>query len=482
MVIQPTLNPDLDIPVYRQLYEHLRGCIMHGDYARGQRLPATRDMANDLTLNRTTVITAYSLLEEDGLIVTHVGRGSFVSRDAVWEVPPPRPAPDGSSPMVSFATSRPSERLFPLPDFQETCREVTADAAILSVLQLGAPVGYGPLRQHLRKECQERQEWRDDDDVLIVNGAQQALDLMQRVLAPAGETVLVEEPVYPGLKSVFERAGARLLGVPLGTDGVRLDALKVMLAREKPRLLVVTPNFHNPTGATMPLAARRALLELATAANVTVVENDLYGALRYEGADLPTIKHFDGNGRVLLVRSFSKVAFPGLRVGWVVGPRPLIARLTEVKQTCDLHTDQLAQALLLRFAESGRLARHVERMRAAGRERLRTVLAACEKHLPAGTTFTRPEGGMNLWVRLPEPLDSVALLAAAQQAGVTYLPGRNFALSGAEQAERPGALRLSFAGLEPEAIRRGVALLGGVAAREWGRQMAGQVEPASAVV
>jgi 2-aminoadipate transaminase len=241
----------------------------------------------------------------------------------------------------------------------------------------------------------------------------------------------------------------------------------------------VTPNFQNPTGATLPGPARKAVLRAAREARVVVVENDIYGELRYEGEPVPTLKRLDDSGDVVLLRSFSKIAFPGLRVGWVTGPRVLLARLEEAKQWTDLHTDQLSQAVLLRFAESGRLAAHRVRMIAAGGERLAAVLAGCERWLPEGARFTRPQGGMNLWVRLPEPLDAAELLPRAQRENVTYLPGRYFEVS----RHDPGALRLSFAGLAPDKIRAGLAVLGEIFSKELDRARAARhSQPAPAMV
>jgi len=240
---------------------------------------------------------------------------------------------------------------------------------------------------------------------------------------------------------------------------------------------VVTSDFQNPTGATLPIEARTGILRLARENSLAVVENDLYGDLRYLGDPLPSLKQLDQTGHTILLRSFSKIAFPGLRVGWVAGPRAVVARLGQSKQLCDLHTDQFSQALLLRFAESGRLAGHRARTLISGGERLRAVLAGCERHLPHGSRFTRPQGGMNLWVRLPEPLDSGELLSGAQRQGVAYVPGRYFAVTRHE----PGALRLSFAGLTPAEIHKGIAILGDIFSRELER--GAQVgEPAQAMV
>jgi DNA-binding transcriptional MocR family regulator len=204
---------------------------------------------------------------------------------------------------------------------------------------------------------------------------------------------------------------------------------------------------------------------MAQRAGVIIVENDIYGPLCYEGDPIAPIKHLDDSGHTVLLRSFSKLAFPGLRVGWIIAPRALMEKLTEAKQLSDLHTDQLSQAVLLRFAESERLENHRKLMLTAGRERLRAALGACEKYLPDGASFTRPRGGMNLWVRLPQRLDASELLPRAEREGVTYIPGRFFAVSRVE----PFALRLSFAGLAPDRIKSGITTLGRIFQEELDR-------------
>jgi DNA-binding transcriptional MocR family regulator len=318
---------------------------------------------------------------------------------------------------------------------------------------------------------------RPGDDLLITNGCQQALDLIGRVLLRPGDTVAVEDPVYTGLKNLLTGMGAQLVGIPMGADGMDTAHLERVLERERPRFLVVTSNFQNPTGATLSLASRRALLDAARIAKVPVVENDAYGELRYQGEPLPAVKQLDEQGSTVLLRSFSKVSFPGLRVGWVVGPKPLLDRLRQAKESADLHTDQLSQAVLLEFAQSGRLEAHRARMLQTGAERLAATLDSCRRYLPAGTRWTQPQGGMNLWVRLPEPLDAGELLPRAQKEGVAYLPGRYFAVSRLDA----GALRLSFAGLKPEQIREGLAVLGRIVTEELAR-VSQNVEPSSALV
>jgi len=452
----------------------------------GDRLPPTRDLAGQLGLNRTTVSAAWALLESEGLIRGHVGRGSFVTGGAraeglAWSalLPEQEPRAAVAPARISFAASRPSELLFPTEAFRDSCEEVIHSDEARVILQLGSPAGYKPLRDFLLERGREEGIVGDSDDVLVTSGIQQAFDLLQRVLVANGETVLTEDPVYTGLTGVLRRAGANLLGVPAGDEGIDLQALERMASREKPRLIVITSNFQNPTGATLSLEARERVLAIVRACGAVLVENDSYGDLVYEGAKLPTIRQLDDRGDTVLLRSFSKLAFPGLRTGWVIGPRPLIARLTEAKHVSDLHTDQLSQAVLLRFAASGRLAEHREHVLEECGRRLRAAIAACEEFLPRGCSFTRPRGGMNLWIRLPQPLDAGELLARAEREGVNYVPGRVFAVS----RSHAGALRLSFAQLAPEEIRAGIEILGRIFAAELERvRRIELLEPAQALV
>jgi DNA-binding transcriptional MocR family regulator len=486
----PTIQVDSreETAIYRQVYEQIKRGIQAGELSRGEKLPPTRELAGLLGLNRTTIAAAYELLESEGLIRGHVGRGSFVEGPAA-SASTSKPGPDrldwealipaeessvvaasrAGGARISFASSRPSEMLFPLDEFRATCREVIDSSEAAQILQLGPAAGYGPLRRYLLTEARKRGTAGPGDDILITSGCQQAFDLIQRVLASHGETVLLEDPVYPGLRNVFLRGGARVLGVPVGEHGIDVDTLARMMETERPRLIILTPNFQNPTGTTMPEASRLAVLRMARRAGVVVVENDLYGDLRYHGAEIPALKFLDTSGDAILLSSFSKVAFPGLRVGWAIGPRPFIARLTEAKELSDLHSDQLSQAVLLRFAVSGRLAAHREKMLFSGAERLQACSDACSAKLPAGSRFTRPEGGMNVWVKLPEPLDAAEMAARAEREGVSFLPGRHFAVS----KPHTHALRLSFVGLEPEQIRAGLAVLGGIFRSELNRAYKG---------
>jgi DNA-binding transcriptional MocR family regulator len=473
------LDLNSDTPIYRQIADSFVSLIEKGLIDTGERLPATRELAGQLKLNRATVSAAYAVLEESGLIQGHVGRGSFVARRISQSAKDTSSARPSREVTVNFASSRPAAAAFPLTQFRRLSKAVIDSPETAEILQLGSPHGYGPLRRYLLHKEQAEGIARPEDDLMVTNGCQQALDLLARTTTVNGGTVLCEDPVYHGLLRVFSRAGAHIIPAPVGPAGLDLDAVEEVLTRQKPRLLVVTPSFQNPTGATIPLDARKRLVELAQKSGVILVENDIYSELRYLGDELPTLKQLDDSGKTVLLRSYSKVAFPGLRVGWVTAPREIIARLTEEKQISDLHSDQLAQAIFLRFAESGELAEHVKRTREAGRERLEAAFRACEACLPEGATYTRPEGGMCLWIELPAPLTAEAILRQARTEGVDFLPGSNFSLSSAHSR----SLRISFGGLSPREITRGIQILGGIASAELAtNRNTMYFEPAAALV
>ncbi len=486
MEFRPNLDPSSHVPLYRQLGLYLRQLMETGELHRGDRLPPTRELAVKLGLNRTTVSAAYDVLESEGLIKGEVGRGSYVSatprgraETLNWSRALTASVSTGAGTpaagVINFSSSRPSEKLFPVEEFRESCREVLESKNLRTLMQLGSPGGYEPLRRYLLDRAIGSGIARESDDILITNGCQQALDLLGRALVRAGDKVAVEEPVYPGLKNLFLEAGAELIGVATDSDSVDLNSLQRALDAG-PKVLVVTPSFQNPTGTTIPAADRAEICRLSRTAGVPLIEIDIYSELAYSAGNRPPrLKELDPN--VILLGSFSKVAFPGVRVGWIIAPRPAIARATELKQLADLHTDHLSQAFLLRFAESGRLARHQGVVIAAAKEKLRALEQSCRRFLTS-CTYRVPGGGMNMWIQLPGHLDAVALRGLAQQAGIDYLPGRYFSVS----RSLDSGLRLSFAGLEPNEIRKGIEILGGLIQNAVKARDGRDLQPALALV
>jgi 2-aminoadipate transaminase len=485
------LQPESHVPLYIQLRDQIRALVHGGDLRQGDRIPPSRELATQLGVHRTTVANAYAELESEGLISGHVGRGTYISGEGApkritpavhpmgvdghlrWESlfaddrgeellsRMTRAVPRGS---ISFVMARPATEFFPVEELRN-CTNAVWKREGPEILQFGPSDGYpalkGALVQLLRSEGYEVGE----ENLLITGGCQQAFDLLCKAFVRPGETVLIENPTYPGALAIFSGGRARILGVPVKTEsgpgmtpGVDVSAIEAILMQNRVKMIVLTPDFHNPTGATLPVAERRRLLEIAARFQVPIVEDHIYARLRARGGQVPSLKQLDSSNVVIQVDSFSKIAFPGMRVGWMVAPSNVVDRLRRVKQATDLHTGQLSQAILAEYMRRGKLNRHLERTRKAYSGRLAALEQALTRHMPSGTKWTRPEGGMCVWLELPPGFDSNELLIHARERGVEFSPGRYFYL----QNPQPNALRLGFAGVNEREIARGIAILSDV--------------------
>jgi 2-aminoadipate transaminase len=495
------LQPESHIPLYVQLRDQLRALVHSGELRSGDRIPASRELAVQLGVHRTTVANAYAELESEGLIQGHVGRGTFICGVPVKQfTPAPRTNGNGNGGMrweslfaderggeglsrlmpqvpadaIAFVNARPSEEFFPVEDFRRCCNSVLRNEG-RRVLQLGSTDGYEPLKRVLIGMLLEEGLTVSPEQLLITDGCQQGLDLLCKAFLRPGDSVVIENPAYPGAIAIFAGAHVRALGATVQTDsrrgpvGVDVDALESVLMQNRVKFILVTPDFHNPTGTTLPVAERRKLLEVAARYHVPIVEDAIYSRLRLRGNAVPSLKSLDRSGGVIQIDSFSKIAFPGLRVGWCIGPERAIERLRLVKQSTDLHTDQLAQATLAEFVRRGYLARHLAKMKKVYRSRLEVLEEALRKDMPDETTWTRPEGGMTIWVTLPPGFDAGELLIHIRERGIWFVPGRYFFVQNPE----PNTLRLGFAGLDETQIARGVQKLGELLAIEFRKRERG---------
>lgn len=483
------LQPESHIPLYIQLRDQLRSLVHAGDLRPGDRIPASRELAQMLGVHRTTVANAYAELESEGLIQGHVGRGTFIqgNGNGLKITPPPPPSLHGHDGLrwellfaderseeiltrltanapedaLDFVMARPDPRFFPVEELQ-TCAHTALRRDGQDILNLGASDGFPALKEGLLELLRQDGIPAKDETLLITDGCQQALDLIAKAFVRAGDTVILENPTYPGASAVFNGVRARCLGVPVRTHaepgsalGIDLEALEATLAANRVKLLVLTPDFHNPTGMSMPLASRRRVLELAARYQVPIVEDHIYARLHARDERVPSLKQLDRSNLVIHIDSFAKVAFPGLRVGWIVAAPAAIERLRLVKQMTDLHTDQLAQATLAEFLKRGLFQKHLTRMRKIYAQRLLALDEALRKNMPEGTRWTRPEGGMCLWLELPPGFDASELMIHARERGVLFAPGRYFYV----QSPLPNTLRLGFASLDEKQIARGIATL-----------------------
>lgn len=492
------LQPESHIPLYMQLRDQLRGLVHSGELQTGDRIPASRELAVQLGVHRTTVANAYAELESEGLIQGHVGRGTFICSLPLKQFSPaPRsngnggPArwealfadergdeglsrlmPEVPSGAIAFTSARPTEESFPLEEFRR-CTNAVLRREGRRILQFGATDGYEPLRRALIEWFRSEGLNVKDEQLLITDGGQQAIDLVSKAFIRAGDSVALENPAYPGAISILTAARARTLPVPVETDpehsGLDVDALENILVQNRVKLILVTPDFHNPTGTAMPAPRRRRLIEIAARYQVPIIEDSVYARTRLRGSPLPSLRSLDTNGNVMQIDSFSKIAFPGLRVGWCIGAPSAIERLRLVKQLTDLHTDQLSQAALAEFISRGHLTRHLARTKKVHLSRLEAMEAALEKHMPERTTWARPEGGMTVWVTLPAGFDAGDLLIHARERGVYFVPGRHFY----SQSPRVNTLRLGFSSVDEKNITRGVEVFCNVVKEELRKRQRG---------
>ncbi|MEV6761099.1 PLP-dependent aminotransferase family protein [Streptomyces sp. NPDC051105] len=355
--------------------------------------------------------------------------------------------------VINFAGGLPAPELFDREGIAAAFRTVLEESAERA-LQYSTTEGEPALRAGLAARVTAQGLPTDPDDLLITTGSQQALSLLASALIDPGDTVLVESPCYLAALQVFGLAGARILPVPGDADGVNPAALEELVRAERPKLLYLVPTFQNPTGRTMSAARRAALATTAARHGLWIVEDDPYGELRYDGDRVPWIASFpDAADRVVLLGSFSKVMAPGLRLGWLRAPGTLRRACAVAKQAADLHTPTLNQLAAARYLDV--LDDHVAKVRAVYGARRDAMLAGLADALPAGSTWNRPEGGMFLWARLPEPYDTTALLRRVMDHDVAYVPGEPFYAADPDRS----TLRLCFVTQTPEEIEEGLRRL-----------------------
>jgi 2-aminoadipate transaminase len=365
--------------------------------------------------------------------------------------------------MISFGGGFPAPDVFPVDEFKKACISVLENKGP-EVLQYGSTDGYVPLREMVSRYNIRSGMHIDISNILITSGSQQALDLLGKIFINRGDRILVESPTYLGALQAWNAYGAEYITVPVDEYGMRTDLLEEAL-RTGPKFIYVLPNFQNPTGTTMPLERRMKLIELADRYGVPIIEDDPYGQLRYEGEDIASVEILDSRvreqngtytGNVIYLSTFSKILAPGIRLAWVVAPDTVIRKLALAKQGTDLNTSMFNQIVAHEVGQHGFIDRHVLVMREVYKERRNAMLDSLEEHMPEGVKWTHPEGGLFLWMTLPENLNSTEMLPGVIEENVAYVPGEFFH----PDCSGKNTIRLNFSFCSPEKINEGIARLG----------------------
>jgi GntR family transcriptional regulator/MocR family aminotransferase len=463
-------------PLSRQIYLWLRQAILLGTIRPGERLPATRDLAEQLHVSRTVVLLSYDHLLAEGFVEGRRGSGTYVSAGLTTAHPNASKdsaklrlarfgvAAIAAEPKINvfrrqsiplrydFAYGRSAVQEFPF----ETWRRILlrrARKASARTLDYAPSAGNLGLREaivsHLRRS---RAVTCDASQVIIVNGSQQALDLVVRVLMERGDRAAIEDPHYQGAREILRTAGVRLHPVPVDKDG--LDPSKLP---QNARMALVTPSHQFPTGAVLPLARRLALLEWAKRVNAVVVEDDYDGEFRYEGQPVESLQSLDTEGRIVYIGTFSRTIFPALRIGYLIAPKSLIPALTIAKWLCDRHTATLEQETLAEFIASGAYERHLRRACRGNALRREALLDAIQKYLGDRVSVTGDRSGTHvvLWPREREVEEAIIDRAASR--GVAIYGIAQYFL----KASSGVGLMLGYSRMKPEEIREGIRRLGG---------------------
>jgi 2-aminoadipate transaminase len=365
--------------------------------------------------------------------------------------------------IISFAGGLPAPEVFPVNEFEEACVHVLHEYGS-TALQYGATEGYVPLRELIAQQTCRYGIKVTANNVLITSGSQQALDLIGKILINEGDHVLVEAPTYLGALQAWNPYGAEYITVNTDDEGILTDEIEEAL-RTGPKFMYVLPNFQNPLGVCMSHERRIKLVEMADRYGVPIIEDDPYGQLRFEGSHIPAVEVIDAQsrvqnghytGNVIYLSTFSKTLAPGIRLAWVIAPEEVIHRMVMAKQGADLHTSTFNQLVTYEVMRTGFIDQHVKYINQVYRERRDAMTESLSEHMPDEVNWTYPQGGLFLWVRLPEQCNTTELFSHAVEKKVAYVPGESFFPNGGGA----NTMRLNFSYCNPEKINEGISRLG----------------------
>ena len=362
---------------------------------------------------------------------------------------------------IPLAAGNPAPDAFPVDDIKKNVDEVFETDPILA-LQYGISEGYAPLVETLSALAKERYgAYGENDKLIVTSGAQQVMSLMSQCFINHGDCVICEEPSFIGALNCFRSYGTKLTGVPIESDGMNIEALEEKLkTEENVKFIYTIPNFQNPAGTTMSLEKRKAVYELAKKYGVLVLEDNPYGDLRVSGEDVPAIKSFDEEGVVVYSGSFSKIVAPGIRVGYVLAPKEVIAKLTVAKQTQDVHTPLVSQLVVYKWLTECDIEGHINKIREIYKRKLNLLCDCIDSELSDFLTYHRPEGGLFVWAKLNDGIDMLDFVKKASAAGVSVVPGNAMMVDGDAPCSY---IRMNFSTPSDEGIVKGVKILGEVA-------------------
>ena len=462
-------------PLYMQLYQALREMIESGQLLRDTRLPSVREFTRLLGINQVTVVTAFRKLEENDLIYTRSGSGTYVAgllqrlpvkadnqmlQDELY------PQTDGffisndqmsiTDHTINFASATPTSDLFPVDNFKIVLNEVL-DRDKGNAFSYHESQGFLPLRESITGLLTKGGQNYSVEDIHVISGAQQGIDIIAKALLQQGDCIITESPTYTGAVAVFKARNAQLADVAMQPGGPDLNLLEYTIKKYKPRFMYTIPSFQNPTGYSYTNEKRKVLLGLAEKYNFFIIEDDYVSDLDFDQRHYLSLKSLDTDGRVILIKSFSKLFMPGLRLGFMIVPPHLTQELLAAKHTADISTSGLVQRAFDLYIRKGYWDSHFEFMYRIYSTRYEKTTAALEQFLPSDCSFIKPGGGLNVWISLPLGFPVNSLLRMASANDIAFAPGTIFHTGNTPDAANN--LRLSFAAVPTDNIKAGIEKL-----------------------
>ena len=480
------------VPLYLQLVRQLRIDIASGRLGSDYQLPPERELAENLGVNRSTIVQVYEQLRQEGLIVSHVGKGTFVN-DAVQPTTPeslgllPPAQHSGHHRAASppwkllfsdyanrftyhdiAAADEAQSRTIPIdfatgsPNPRDTPGELLREVMLRAYSSHGrdelseSPIeGFGALRELLAEHARDRQIDCQARNIMVLSGSEQGIDLCVRAFVNPHDVVLVEQSTFFPALQALRSADARIIPVPMDEHGMNTEILSGLCARFHPKMIYTNPTFHNPTGTTLTLARRRELIAAAMRHGCIIVEDDPYGQLRYGGEAVTPLKGMENAGYVVHLSTFSKTITPGLRTGWLIADPHVIARLASLRRMVDQHTSISSQRICMELLRGVEIREHVDQLVDSYRIRRDVMCDALSRYAPSGLRWSVPDGGYYVWCKLPEGVFAQPLLRLTMQRGVTFMPGDVFDTDGRDQSH----IRLNFVRPDVSRIDEGIRTL-----------------------
>ncbi|MBG9463250.1 MULTISPECIES: PLP-dependent aminotransferase family protein [Bacillus amyloliquefaciens group] len=462
------------LPKYIQIIQFIKEKIGNGEWPIGSKIPSQRTLAKHFEVNRSTVITALEELTADGLIEGRMGKGTVVTNNT-WTLLAKNSAPDwdqyvtsgiqqpsqkivqeinkseSNSDLIQLSKGELSHEIFPLAVMKEIMGKVSQN---IEAFGYEEPKGYLPLREALSGYLRTIGIQASPSSILIVSGALQALQLISMGLLQRGSTVYLDQPSYLYSLHVFQSAGMKLTGVPMDNDGLLPEHIHMARGKRGRAILYTNPCFHNPTGILMSKKRRKEILAASENAQLPIIEDDIYRELWIDEIPPDPIKTIDKNGHVLYIGSLSKTLSPGLRIGWIVGPEPVIERLSDIKMQTDYGSSSLSQRVAAEWFTSGEYQQHLEQMRSQLKVRRQLVMSLLETNLKNVAIWNMPKGGFFVWVKILPSLSMKLLYTKALTKGILLNLGSIYA------QEKGNYIRLSYAYASLEDLQKGIYELG----------------------